>query len=85
MSKLSSIPPVGLMVIVVILSLFVLAVLLLFITCARYSRLASMVGSSGLKRDNRPTSETARTSTPPPSSQTASASSWGEVCCASGS
>jgi hypothetical protein len=52
MSNLSSIPPVGLMVIVVILSLFVLAVLLLFITCARYNRLASMVGSGGLKRDN---------------------------------
>ena len=51
MSKLSTIPPVGLMVIVVILSLFVLAVLLLFITCARYNRLASLV-YGGLKRDN---------------------------------
>ena len=52
MSNFSSIPPVGLTVIVVILSLFVLAVVLLFITCARYSRLASLV-NGGLKRDNR--------------------------------
>ena len=51
MSNLSSIPPIGLMVIVVILSLFVLAVLLLFITCARYNRLTSLV-NGGLKRDN---------------------------------
>ena len=51
MSKLSTIPPVGLMVIVVILSLFVLAVLLLFITCARYNRLAALV-YGGLKREN---------------------------------
>ena len=51
MSNLSSIPPIGLVVIVVILSLFVLAVLLLFITCARYNRLASLV-NGGLKRDN---------------------------------
>ncbi|MCR5576529.1 MAG: MotA/TolQ/ExbB proton channel family protein [Oscillospiraceae bacterium] len=51
MSNLSSIPPVGLMVIVVILSLFVLAVLLLFITYARYNRLTSLV-NGGLKRDN---------------------------------
>ena len=51
MSNLSSIPPIGLMVIVVILSLFVLAVLLLFITYARYNRLASLV-NGGLKRDN---------------------------------
>ena len=51
MSKLSTIPPVGLMVIVVILALFVLAVLLLFITCARYNRLTSLV-NGGLRRDN---------------------------------
>ena len=51
MSKLGTIPPVGLMVIVVILSLFVLAVLLLFATCARYGRLSSLV-NGGLKRDN---------------------------------
>ena len=51
MSNFSSIPPVGLTVIVVILSLFVLAVVLLFITCARYARLSSLV-NGGLKRDN---------------------------------
>ena len=50
MSKLSSMPPVGLVVIVVILALFALAVLLLLITYARYSRLASLVGN--LNRDN---------------------------------
>ena len=50
MSKLSSMPPVGLVVIVAIVSLFVLALLVLFITYARYSRLASLVGN--LKRDN---------------------------------
>ena len=50
MSKLSTMPPVGLVVIVAILSLFVLAVLVLFITYGRYSRLASLVGN--LNRDN---------------------------------
>ena len=50
MSKLSAMPPVGLTVIVVILALFVLAVIELFITYARYSRLASLVGN--LNRDN---------------------------------
>ena len=50
MSKLSTMPPVGLVVIVAIVSLFVLALLVLFITYARYSRLASLVGN--LKREN---------------------------------
>ena len=50
LSKLSAMPPVGLVVIVAIVSLFVLALLVLFITCARYSRLASLVGN--LKREN---------------------------------
>ena len=50
MSKLSSMPPLGLAVIVVILGLFALALLLLFITYARYSRLAALVGN--LNRDN---------------------------------
>ena len=50
MSRLSSMPPVGLLVIVVILALFALSVLLLFITYARYSRLAALVGN--LNRDN---------------------------------
>ena len=50
MSRLSSMPPVGLAVIVVILALFALSVLLLFITYARYSRLSSLVGN--LNRDN---------------------------------
>ena len=50
MSRLSSMPPVGLLVIVVILALFALSVLLLFITYARYSRLSSLVGN--LNRDN---------------------------------
>ncbi len=50
MSKLSSLPPVGLTVIVVILALFVLAVITLFITYGRYKRLASLVGN--LNRDN---------------------------------
>jgi len=50
LSKLSTMPPVGLSVIVVILSLFVLALIVLFVTYARYSRLASLVGN--LNRDN---------------------------------
>ena len=50
MSKLGTMPPVGLVVIVAIVSLFVLALLVLFITYARYSRLASLVGN--LKREN---------------------------------
>ena len=50
MSKLSSMPPLGLAVIVVILGLFVLALVLLFATYARYSRLAALVGN--LNRDN---------------------------------
>lgn len=50
MSKLSTMPPVGLVVIVAILSLFVLAVLVLFITYGRYRRLTSLVGN--LNRDN---------------------------------
>ena len=50
MSKLSALPPVGLVVIVAILAMFALAVLLLFITYARYSRLASLVGN--LNREN---------------------------------
>ena len=50
MSKLSSMPPVGLAVIALILGLFALALLLLFITYARYSRLAALVGN--LNRDN---------------------------------
>ncbi len=50
MSRLSTMPPVGLVVIVAIVSLFVLALLVLFITYARYSRLASLVGN--LKREN---------------------------------
>ena len=50
MSRLSSMPPAGLAVIVVILALFALSVLLLFITYARYSRLSSLVGN--LNRDN---------------------------------
>ena len=50
MSKLSTLPPIGLVVIVAILSLFVLAFLVLFITYGRYKRLASLVGN--LNRDN---------------------------------
>ncbi len=50
MDKLSSMPPVGLAVILVILGLFALAVLVLFITFARYNRLAALVGN--LNRDN---------------------------------
>lgn len=50
MSKLSTMPPIGLVVIVAILSLFVLAVLVLFITYGRYRRLTSLVGN--LNRDN---------------------------------
>ena len=50
MDKLSSMPPVGLAVIMVILGLFALAVLVLFITFARYNRLAALVGN--LNRDN---------------------------------
>ena len=50
MSKLSTMPPVGLVVIVAILSLFVLAFLVLFITYGRYRRLGSLVGN--LNRDN---------------------------------
>lgn len=50
MSKLSTMPPVGLVVIVAILSLFALAVLVLFITYARYARLCSLVGN--LNREN---------------------------------
>ncbi len=50
MSKLSTMPPIGLVVIVAILSLFVLAILVLFITYGRYRRLASLVGN--LNRDN---------------------------------
>ena len=45
MSKLSTMPPVGLVVIVVILSLFALSLIVLFITYGRYSRLASLVGN----------------------------------------
>ena len=51
MSKLSTMPPVGLIVIAAILALFALSVLVLFVTYARYSRLASLVGN--LNRDNR--------------------------------
>ena len=50
MDKISSLPPVGLAVIMVILGLFALAVLVLFITFARYNRLAVLVGN--LNRDN---------------------------------
>ena len=50
MSKLSTMPPAGLVVIVVILSLFVLSLIVLFIIYARYSHLASLVGN--LNRDN---------------------------------
>ena len=50
MDKLSSMPPIGLAVIMVILGLFALAVLVLFITFARYNRLAALVGN--LNRDN---------------------------------
>ena len=50
MSKLSTMPPVGLVVIVVILSLFALSLIVLFITYGRYSRLTSLVGN--LNRDN---------------------------------
>ena len=50
MSKLSTMPPVGLVVIVVILSLFALSLIVLLITYARYSRLASLVGN--LNREN---------------------------------
>ena len=50
MSKLSSMPPLGLAVIAVILGLFALALVLLFATYARYSRLAALVGN--LNRDN---------------------------------
>ncbi len=51
MSKLSAMPPVGLIVIACIVALFALSILLLFITYARYSRLAALVGN--LNRDNR--------------------------------
>ena len=51
MSNFGSIPAVGQAVIVVILALFALAVVLLFVTCARYVRLSSLV-NGGLKRDN---------------------------------
>jgi len=51
MNNLSAMPPVGLVVIAAILALFVLAVLVLFITCARYNRLAGMVDGK-LNRDN---------------------------------
>ena len=43
MSGLQSLPPVGLIVIVSIVALFVLAVLLLFYVSARYKHLSSMV------------------------------------------
>ena len=43
MSGLQSLPPVGLIVIVSIVALFVLAVLLLFYVSARYKHFSSMV------------------------------------------
>jgi len=51
MSKLSTMPPVGLVVIVVILSLFALSLIVLLITYARYSRLASLVGNLNKEND----------------------------------
>ena len=51
MSGLQSLPPVGLIVIVSIVALFVLAVLLLFYVSARYKHLSSMVTGS-LDKDN---------------------------------
>ena len=51
LSKLSTMPPVGLVVIVVILSLFVLSLIVLFITYARYSRLAGLVGNLNRESD----------------------------------
>lgn len=51
MSGLQSMPPVGLIVIVVIVALFALAVLLLFYVSARYKHLSSMVTGS-LDKDN---------------------------------
>ena len=51
LSKLSTMPPVGLVVIVVILSLFVLSLIVLFITYARYSRLARLVGNLDRESD----------------------------------
>ena len=51
LSKLSTMPPVGLVVIVVILSLFVLSLIVLFITYARYSRLARLVGNLNRESD----------------------------------
>ena len=51
MSGLQSLPPVGLIVIVSIVALFVLAVLLLFYVSARYKHLSSMVAGN-LDKDN---------------------------------
>ena len=51
LSKLSTMPPVGLVVIVVILSLFILSLIVLFITYARYSRLARLVGNLNRESD----------------------------------
>ena len=51
LSKLSTMPPVGLVVIVVILSLFILSLIVLFITYARYSRLAGLVGNLNRESD----------------------------------
>ena len=51
LSKLSTMPPVGLVVIVVILSLFILSLIVLFITYARYSRLARLVGNLDRESD----------------------------------
>ena len=51
MSGLQSLPPVGLIVIVSIVALFVLAVLLLFYVSARYKHLSSMV-TGNLDTDN---------------------------------
>ena len=51
MSGLQSLPPVGLIVIVSIVALFVLAVLLLFYVSARYNHLSSMV-TGNLDKDN---------------------------------
>ena len=51
MSGLQSLPPVGLIVIVSIVALFVLAVLLLFYVSARYKHLSSMV-TGNLDKDN---------------------------------
>jgi len=51
MNNFSNMPVAGLAVIVLIAALFVLAVLLLFITCFRYKHLASLVNGN-LNKDN---------------------------------